>query len=259
CATGRSTTRSRRTTAFHKGCRRRCSRRAYALPRRSWPRRAAIAASPTSTSERRAPRSAARSAARRRPAAGASRARTPGRRICAGRRTRSTGVATCLWRRESGSTFRRNPDYLRVRALLRFVVLTVARGNGFGVAVARRFVAAFFAVAPAVFLTAGDFAVPFRTVPRAPAATAFTADLATTCPAAPAPLPDARVLRAVVAAGRSVTAGALRGARVPTVRRGEREGLRPAFSSMSATASSSVSESTLSRSGSVAFVVPCLT
>ena len=176
---------------------------------------------------------------------------------CVGRRTRSTGAATCRWRRESSSTFRRIPDHLRVRAPLRFVVLTVVCGNALGVAVARRFVAVFFAVAVAVaFLTAGFFAAPLRTVPRAPGATVFAAGFATTRLAALAPLPATRVRRVVVAAGRSVPTGALRGARVPTVRRGEREGLRPALSSTSPIASSSVSESTLSRSGNVAFVAP---
>ena len=52
--------------------------------------RAPTAASPTSTSARRAPRSAARSAARRRPAAAARPAPTPGRPTCAARPTRST-------------------------------------------------------------------------------------------------------------------------------------------------------------------------
>ena len=55
------------------------------------------------------------------------------------------------------------------------------------------------------------------------------------------------------------TSGALRGARVFTVRRVVPEGARPAFSSTSATACSSDNESTASRSGSVAFVAPCLT
>ena len=64
---------------------------------------AATAASPTSTSARRAPRSAARSAARRKPAAAANPAPTPGRPTCAARPTRSTGAANCRSRRASSS------------------------------------------------------------------------------------------------------------------------------------------------------------
>ena len=67
-------------------------------------RRLATAASPTSTSARRAPRSAARSAARRRPAAAASRAPTPGRPTCAAPPTRSTTRAPCPSPKASSST-----------------------------------------------------------------------------------------------------------------------------------------------------------
>ena len=62
------------------------------------------AASPTSTSARRARRSAERSAARRRPAAGAKAARTAGAPTCGGRPTRSIMVQTCRSLRESAST-----------------------------------------------------------------------------------------------------------------------------------------------------------
>ena len=59
-------------------------------------------------------------------------------------------------------------------------------------------------------------------------------------------------------AGSAAVSGAFRGARVPTLRRGERVS-RPAFSSTSATASSSDSVSTALRSGSVALMLPCFT
>ena len=65
--------------------------------------RLATAASPTSTSARRARKSAAPSAARRTPAAGASRARTRGRPTCAARPAPSTTAPTCRWRRASTS------------------------------------------------------------------------------------------------------------------------------------------------------------
>ena len=57
-----------------RACRRRCSPTTCARPSASCRRTGRIAASPTSTSARRAPRSAGRSAARRRPAAAANRA-----------------------------------------------------------------------------------------------------------------------------------------------------------------------------------------
>ena len=67
----RSTRPSRCTTTCRRACRRASSRPTCARRSASCRRPAPIAASPTSTSARRAPRSAARSAARRKPAAAA--------------------------------------------------------------------------------------------------------------------------------------------------------------------------------------------
>ena len=64
---------------------------------------ARIAASPTSTSARRAPKSAAPSAARRRPAAAANPAPTPGRPTCGAPPTPSTTARRCRWRRACAS------------------------------------------------------------------------------------------------------------------------------------------------------------
>ena len=85
----------RSTTTCRRGWRRRCSRSTCARPSASCRRRGATAASPTSTSARRAPRSAARSAARRRPAAAASRAPTRGRRYMR-RATNTINYSTAL-------------------------------------------------------------------------------------------------------------------------------------------------------------------
>ena len=62
-------------------------------------RRAATAASPTSTSAPAARRSAGLSAARKKPAAAAKPAATPGKPTCAARPARSTTAATCRWRK----------------------------------------------------------------------------------------------------------------------------------------------------------------
>ena len=83
---------------------RRSSPTTCAKPSGSCPRPARTAASPTSTSARRAPRSAARSAARRKPAAGARAARTAGAPTCGARPTPSITGQTCRSLKASAST-----------------------------------------------------------------------------------------------------------------------------------------------------------
>ena len=122
-------------------------------------------------------------------------------------------------------------------------------------------------------LGAGDFTPTLPVLACAVDAFFVTGLVAARAVAVPPPLAVRALRRAEGAAGpllRDEVAGtsgaesragaaSLRGARVLTLRLVVPGVVRPAFSSTSATASSSDSDSTALRSGSVAFVEPCFT
>ena len=168
--------------------------------------------------------------------------------------------------------------YLRVRAAGRFADLVTTRGAGFVAAGARRFTAGKVAAgARAVLLRdvfgGGDFTPAFPVLACEVEAFFVTGLFAARVDAVPLPLAVRGVPRAeraaepllrdevagAAGADSRVGTGGLRGARVVTLRLVVAGAVRPAFSSTSATASSSDSDSTALRSGKVAFVEPCLT
>jgi hypothetical protein len=168
--------------------------------------------------------------------------------------------------------------YLRVRAAGRFADLVTTRGAGFVVAGARCFTAGVVAAgARAVLLRdvfgAGDFAPALPVLACAVDAFFVTGLFAARVDVVPPPLAVRGLPRTEGAAGPLLLddvagasgadsragAASLRGVRVLTLRLVVPGVVRPAFSSTSATASSSDSDSTALRSGKVAFVEPCFT